>query len=96
MNEEMRLSALVEEEKKAALNRPLGVAFVTLGQSLFYCNCFNFKLYTLFGYRLRHVKLDLFMVNCNYNQLSTIIIRITTITIIMMIIINIKVHPVLL
>ncbi|XP_029047997.1 calcium permeable stress-gated cation channel 1 isoform X1 [Osmia bicornis bicornis] len=31
MNEEMRLSALVEEEKKAALNRPLGVAFVTLG-----------------------------------------------------------------
>ncbi|CAL7936230.1 unnamed protein product [Xylocopa violacea] len=30
-NEEMRLTELVEEEKKVALNRPLGVAFVTLG-----------------------------------------------------------------
>ncbi|XP_050585932.1 calcium permeable stress-gated cation channel 1 [Bombus affinis] len=32
-NEEMRLTALVEEEKKVALSRPLGVAFVTLGTS---------------------------------------------------------------
>lgn len=30
-NEEIRLTALVEEEKKLALNRPLGIAFVTLG-----------------------------------------------------------------
>lgn len=30
-NEEIRLTALVEEEKKVALSRPLGVAFVTLG-----------------------------------------------------------------
>ncbi|XP_076761110.1 transmembrane protein 63 [Xylocopa sonorina] len=30
-NEEIRLTELVEEEKKVALNRPLGVAFVTLG-----------------------------------------------------------------
>ncbi|XP_066584176.1 calcium permeable stress-gated cation channel 1 [Prorops nasuta] len=29
--EEMRLTALVEEEKKVALEKPLGVAFVTLG-----------------------------------------------------------------
>ncbi|XP_053972346.1 calcium permeable stress-gated cation channel 1 [Hylaeus volcanicus] len=33
MNEEMRLTALVEEEKRVALTRPLGVAFVTLGTS---------------------------------------------------------------
>ncbi|XP_076171762.1 transmembrane protein 63 isoform X2 [Ptiloglossa arizonensis] len=32
-NEEMRLSALIDEEKKLALSRPLGVAFVTLGTS---------------------------------------------------------------
>lgn len=31
MNEEVRLTALVEEEKRVALTRPLGVAFVTLG-----------------------------------------------------------------
>nr|XP_031835277.1 CSC1-like protein 2 [Nomia melanderi] len=31
MNEEIRLSALVEEEKRLSLSRPLGVAFVTLG-----------------------------------------------------------------
>ncbi|KOC64334.1 Transmembrane protein 63B [Habropoda laboriosa] len=30
-NEEIRLSVLFEEEKKVALSRPLGVAFVTLG-----------------------------------------------------------------
>ncbi|XP_014480213.1 PREDICTED: CSC1-like protein 2 isoform X2 [Dinoponera quadriceps] len=30
-NEEIRLTALVEEEKKVALSKPLGVAFVTLG-----------------------------------------------------------------
>ncbi|XP_015436121.1 PREDICTED: CSC1-like protein 2 [Dufourea novaeangliae] len=30
-NEEVRLTALVEEEKRVALSRPLGVAFVTLG-----------------------------------------------------------------
>ncbi|KAG7205790.1 hypothetical protein KM043_007735 [Ampulex compressa] len=29
--EELKLTALVEEERKVALNRPLGVAFVTLG-----------------------------------------------------------------
>lgn len=29
--EEIRLTALAEEEKKAALSRPLGVAFITLG-----------------------------------------------------------------
>lgn len=29
--EEVRLTALAEEEKKAALSRPLGIAFVTLG-----------------------------------------------------------------
>lgn len=34
MNEEVRLTALVEEEKKVALTRPLGVAFVTLGKLL--------------------------------------------------------------
>lgn len=32
MNEEIRLTAMVEEEKTVALSRPLGVAFVTLGQ----------------------------------------------------------------
>jgi len=30
-NEEIRLTALVEEERKVALSKPLGVAFVTLG-----------------------------------------------------------------
>ncbi|KAM0725865.1 Calcium permeable stress-gated cation channel 1 [Formica fusca] len=30
-NEEIRLTALVEEEKKVALSKPLGVAFITLG-----------------------------------------------------------------
>jgi len=30
-NEEIQLTALVEEEKKVALSNPLGVAFVTLG-----------------------------------------------------------------
>ncbi|XP_014598524.1 PREDICTED: CSC1-like protein 2 [Polistes canadensis] len=30
-NEEIRLTALVEEEKKLALSKPLGIAFVTLG-----------------------------------------------------------------
>ncbi|XP_003707570.1 transmembrane protein 63 isoform X1 [Megachile rotundata] len=30
-DEEMRLTALVEEEKKVALSKPLGIAFVTLG-----------------------------------------------------------------
>ncbi|KOX74643.1 Transmembrane protein 63A [Melipona quadrifasciata] len=30
-NEEMRLTALIEEEKKMILNKPLGIAFVTLG-----------------------------------------------------------------
>lgn len=34
----MRLTALVEEEKKVALSRPLGVAFVTLGKLLLYYN----------------------------------------------------------
>jgi hypothetical protein len=33
-NEEIRLTALVEEEKKVALSKPLGVAFVTLGTLL--------------------------------------------------------------
>ncbi|XP_043589915.1 calcium permeable stress-gated cation channel 1 isoform X2 [Bombus pyrosoma] len=33
-NEEMRLTALVEEEKKVALSRPLGVAFVTLAKAM--------------------------------------------------------------
>lgn len=32
-NEEIRLTALVEEEKKVALSKPLGVAFITLGIS---------------------------------------------------------------
>ncbi|XP_078039184.1 transmembrane protein 63 isoform X3 [Augochlora pura] len=31
MNEEIRLTALVEEEKRLSLERPLGIAFVTLG-----------------------------------------------------------------
>lgn len=35
-NEEIRLTALVEEEKNVALSKPLGVAFVTLGISLLY------------------------------------------------------------
>lgn len=30
-NEEIRLTALVEEEKKVALSKTLGIAFVTLG-----------------------------------------------------------------
>lgn len=30
-NEEIRLTALVEEERQLALSKPLGIAFVTLG-----------------------------------------------------------------
>lgn len=30
-DEEIRLTALVEEEKKVTLSKPLGVAFITLG-----------------------------------------------------------------
>lgn len=38
-NEEIRLTALVEEEKNVALSKSLGVAFVTLGIPLLYiCN----------------------------------------------------------
>lgn len=39
----MRLTALVEEEKKVALSRPLGVAFMTLGQLLFYHDFIRYK-----------------------------------------------------
>lgn len=46
-NEEMRLTALVEEEKKVALSRPLGVAFMTLGQLLFYHNFIIYIYMTL-------------------------------------------------
>lgn len=35
-SEEIRLTALAEEEKNAALRRPLGVAFVTLGIKKYY------------------------------------------------------------
>lgn len=35
-NEEIRLTALVEEEKNVALSKSLGVAFVTLGIPLLY------------------------------------------------------------
>lgn len=48
----MRLTVLVEEEKKVALNRPLGVAFMTLGQLLFYHDfmiyiyIYNIKFYS--------------------------------------------------
>lgn len=41
----MRLTALVEEEKKVALSRPLGVAFMTLGQLLFYHDFITYILY---------------------------------------------------
>lgn len=39
-NEEIRLTALVEEEKKVALSKPLGVAFITLGISFNIYNVF--------------------------------------------------------
>lgn len=32
-SEEARLTSLVEEERKIALSKPIGVAFVTLGNS---------------------------------------------------------------
>lgn len=41
-NEEIRLTALVEEEKNVALSKPLGVAFVTLGIFHLYKYCFLF------------------------------------------------------
>lgn len=34
-NEEIRLTALVEEEKKVTLSKSLGVAFITLGKYIY-------------------------------------------------------------
>lgn len=39
-NEEIRLTALIEEEKKVVLSKPLGVAFITLGISFNIYNAF--------------------------------------------------------
>lgn len=33
--EEARLTALVEEKRKVALSKPVGVAFVTLGKKIY-------------------------------------------------------------
>lgn len=45
-NEEIRLTALVEEEKKVTLSKSLGVAFITLGI------LFNIYIYFYFIIRI--------------------------------------------
>lgn len=42
-NEEVRLTALVEEEKRVALSKRLGIAFVTLGKYLCKLDFYKFK-----------------------------------------------------
>lgn len=56
-NEEIRLTALVEEERQLALSKPLGIAFVTLGLCILvmelseYHNIPNYYYYHIFRYR---------------------------------------------
>lgn len=57
-NEEIRLTALVEEEKNVALSKPLGVAFVTLGISLLYI-LYIYRLCVYFIIRMRKFTINI-------------------------------------